>query len=76
MRLTIEITPDDLMDLRRDTRAHGLDSEEFIRREIFGKGMEQNESNLAEAGLLSEIFDGAEGDMEGDPDLFGDTEEE
>lgn len=74
MRLTIELTPDDLLDIEHDLLTKNLASEEFIRREIFKKGMEQNERNLDESGQFSQLFDSIESDIESDPMLFNKDE--
>ena len=70
MRLVIELLPEDILNLQKDTYKYNLESEAFIKREIFGKGAEQNEANLDEAGMFSEIFDECSGDILDDPTMF------
>jgi len=70
MRLVIELTPEDILNLQKDIYKYNLESNVFIKRELFDKGVAQNEANLDEAGMFSEIFDECSGDILSDPNMF------
>jgi len=70
MRLVIELLPEDILNLQKDIYKYNLESNAFIKRELFDKGIEQNEANLDEAGMFSEIFDECSGDILDDPTMF------
>jgi len=75
MRLVIELMPEDILNLQKDIYKYNLESNDFIKREIFDKGAEQNETNLDEAGMFSQIFDECSGDILDDPIMFSNAEE-
>lgn len=45
MQLTIEMSPDDLINIQQDLFTKNLDSESFLKREIIERGRMQNEMN-------------------------------
>ena len=74
MTVKIELTPDDIVALEHDMFTQNLESESFIRREIFEKGALQNEHNLCEGEQFSQLFDMLEEDIESNPMLFDSDE--
>ena len=70
MRLTIELTPDDLLNLQADRFTYNLKSDGFLQRELFMRAERQNEENLDEGGQFSQLFNEFSDDPERDPELF------
>jgi len=74
MLLNIEITPDDILNIRNDIICCDtkLKCQSFLCR-MLKSCSAQNEENLQECEVLSQIFDEADGDndIENDKGVFG-----
>ena len=71
MQLTIEMSPDDLINIQQDLFTKNLDSESFLKREIIERGRMQNEMNITETCQFSQLyeeFDSA--DLDKDVSMF------
>jgi hypothetical protein len=71
MQLTIEMSPEDLINIQQDLFTKNLDSESFLKREIIERGRMQNEMNITETCQFSQLyeeFDSA--DLDKDVSMF------
>ena len=71
MQLTIEMSPEDLINIQQDLFTKNLDSESFLKRENIERGRMQNEMNITETCQFSQLyeeFDSA--DLDKDVSMF------